>query len=54
MSLCSDFIIANSTFSWWGAWLADTGKVVSPKKWFGTNLIHNDTKDLIPSTWEVF
>ena len=53
MSLCSDFIIANSTFSWWGAWIADRGKVIAPKKWFGPNLIHNDTKDLYPKNWEV-
>jgi hypothetical protein len=53
MSLCSDFIIANSTFSWWGAWLADTGRVIAPKKWFGPNLIHNDTKDLYLQNWEI-
>lgn len=53
MSLCSDFIIANSTFSWWGAWIADTGKVIAPSKWFGPNLIKNDTKDLYPENWEI-
>ena len=35
MSQCNDFIIANSTFSWWGAWLADKGTVIAPNKWFG-------------------
>ena len=52
MSMCSDFIIANSSFSWWGAWLANRGTVIAPKKWFGVNLNH-DTKDLIPDKWEV-
>ena len=53
MNLCSDFITANSTFSWWGAWLADTGRVITPSKWFGPNLIQNDTKDLYPENWEI-
>ena len=52
MTQCSDFIIANSTFSWWGAWLANRGAVIAPKKWFGPNLKHN-TKDLIPDRWEI-
>jgi hypothetical protein len=29
------FILANSTFSWWGAWLADAPHVIAPAKWFG-------------------
>ena len=53
MSRCSDFIIANSTFSWWGAWLADKGKVIAPKKWFGPNNSHLNTEDLYPDQWEV-
>ena len=52
MSMCDDFIIANSTFSWWGAWLANRGKVVAPKKWFGEALSH-DTKDLYCKSWTV-
>ena len=53
MSLCSDFIIANSTFSWWGAWLANRGTVVAPKKWFGPNNQHLSTKDLYPASWKI-
>lgn len=53
MTQCSDFIIANSTFSWWGAWLANTGRVIAPSKWFGPNNAHLDTKDLYPNHWEV-
>ena len=53
MSLCSDFIIANSTFSWWGAWLANRGTVVAPKKWFGPNNQHLSTKDLYPVSWKI-
>ena len=52
MSMCSDFIIANSSFSWWGAWLANRGEVIAPKKWFGPNLNH-DTKDLYCPEWKV-
>lgn len=52
MSLCNHNIIANSSFSWWGAWLNNnTDKIViAPKKWFGeyTNL---NEKDIIPNKW---
>lgn len=54
MTLCSGHIIANSSFSWWGAWLATHNKVVAPSGWFtGSDNEHLDTKDLIPETWMV-
>ena len=53
MSMCSDFITANSSFSWWGAWLGNRGKVICPSGWFGPNLKHNNTKDLYCEGWTV-
>ena len=53
MSLCEGHIIANSSFSWWGAWLADSKMVVAPSIWFGPNNAHLDIKDLYLDHWEV-
>lgn len=50
MSMCSDFIIGNSSFSWWAAWLANRGKVFYPSIWFGPEL-NNDLKDLFLEEW---
>lgn len=51
MSLCKYHIIANSSFSWWGAWLGtNPNKItIAPNKWF--NITERDTKDLIPKEW---
>lgn len=52
MSLCGDNIIANSSFSWWGAFFNEnTNKMVCyPSKWFGSSINH-DTSDLFPPEW---
>ena len=52
MSLCGGGIIANSSLSWWGAWLQnDAGKIITPDPWYGPKVAHLDTKDLIPERW---
>lgn len=53
MSLCRHHIIANSSFSWWGAWLSGNPDkiVVAPCQWFRDETISTATVDLIPESW---
>lgn len=50
MSFCRHHILANSSFSWWGAWLSDQadGLVIAPERWYA---VDRPTPDLIPSRW---
>jgi hypothetical protein len=51
MALCDHHIIANSSFSWWGAWLNPSAekRVIAPLHWFAQ--APHDTRDLIPQGW---
>jgi hypothetical protein len=51
MSACTYHIIANSSLSWWGAWLADSEKTIAPKNWFAGRCINYNTDDLYCSDW---
>lgn len=56
MSKASNLIIANSTLSWWGAFLAchrdPSTRVVAPSRWFGPKVNH-DTRDMYEPSWHV-
>ena len=54
MSLCTHNVIANSSYSWWGAYFnSHPHKIVCyPANWFGPQLRTNDTRDLCPREWQ--
>lgn len=51
MTQCKHNIIANSSFSWWGAWLNNNAKklIIAPKQWFVDTSVN--TKNIIPESW---
>jgi hypothetical protein len=55
MSMCRTNIIANSSFSWWSAWLNSNKnkEIYCPKQWFGPAYRNHDLKDLIPDGWNI-
>lgn len=52
MTQCDHFIVAGSSFSWWGAWLSQHAKkiVVAPKPWYGSRM-GLDESDIVPEDW---
>jgi len=51
MTMCSGHVIANSSFSWWGAWLAESQQVIAPNDWFGPDLSYKNIKDIYLENW---
>lgn len=54
MTLCNYHVIANSSYSWWGAWLSESKKVVAPYNWFGDDpAMPKNWTDIYCSEWKV-
>lgn len=54
MSKCEYHLIANSSFSWWGAWLSNTKKVIAPSLWFGeSSEMPKNWSDIYCENWVI-
>ena len=51
MTKCDYHIIANSSFSWWGAWLADSEHVIAPMDWFADSCAGKSVRDMTFGNW---
>lgn len=53
MQACKHHVVANSSFSWWGAWLSrEKGVTIAPSKWFSDSEVYN-IDDIVPDSWQV-
>lgn len=56
MSICKHHIIANSSFSWWGAWLSNCKNTIkiAPKQWYNPSNGPFPIEDIVPDNWILF
>jgi hypothetical protein len=55
MAQCKHHIVANSSFSWWGAWLSkEDGSInIAPYEWFNPAVVKFDINDFVPAKWKI-
>lgn len=55
MSSCKHHIIANSSFSWWGAWLSayHEKNVIAPSIWYKNPVLNRERKNALPQSWQI-
>lgn len=53
MSICNYGILANSSFSWWGAWLGQHNKrmLIAPSKWYENPILNKQAEGICPPNW---